>query len=581
MLRCSIRCRSLYAPNSTASSQYYIGTRKTSLLLQTTIVRLATLPIAVQIRTTSSGTTLATIQNTYLSHYYRRSTFNRLGSSCIYRSLQPLLLPPLFKHNYRFYSNVMVSCEPVKSSVMSSSLPPAIQMAVDATLNTRVLSTAPDKISFEYNLPANDTFSCTDTATQQALIASSEALHFGLPVGMPTETVYGLAANALDATAVKRIFDAKGRPSDNPLIVHISSIEMLERVVAPWSTLYSNKESDPIDTTIAVDSTKPLESIDTLNDRQIEEIFNRLELPVSVRRIIRQGWPGPLTLLLPRHPNLPLSVTCGRSTVGIRFPAHPMARAMIAHANLPLAAPSANTSGRPSPTRASHVFDDLHGRIPLILDAGSCEVGVESTVLDCTRTPPAILRPGGITDEEIRQWGGSAFNKLQVYQRDFSDAQLEAAPTTPGMKYRHYSPTAPVILFELKTTYNSATNRADKEAMIIGRQQLRQCVLDKAKELYESNGSNAMVGLLCVEDEGSVNNSNANTIDSPFICRYNLGAWTRPDQVAHRLFDGLRTLDAVPHLKWILVEGVLDYGQGIAVMNRLRKAASNIIQVSI
>ncbi|RKP27613.1 DHBP synthase RibB-like alpha/beta domain-containing protein, partial [Syncephalis pseudoplumigaleata] len=341
-------------------------------------------------------------------------------------------------------------------------------------------------------------------------------------VGMPTETVYGLAANALDAAAVRRIFDAKGRPSDNPLIVHVSSIGMLEQI----------------------------------------GIFARLELPLAVRRIIHHGWPGPLTLLLPRHPRLPTAVTCGRATVGVRFPAHPMARAMIAHAQLPLAAPSANTSGRPSPTRAEHVFTDLHGRIPLILDAGACAVGVESTVLDCTRRPPAILRPGGVTDAEVRAWGGAALAALQVYQRDFSDAQLEAAPTTPGMKYRHYSPTAPVILFECAAGT---------------RQQMRQHVLAKAMDLYRQHtvDQHPIIGLLSVDDDGD--DARRMATEYPFVRQYSLGASTRPDQVAHRLFDGLRTLDALPHVQWILVEGIPDEGQGIAVMNRLRKAAATIV----
>jgi L-threonylcarbamoyladenylate synthase len=247
---------------------------------------------------------------------------------------------------------------------------------------------------------------------------------------------------------------------------------------------------------------------------------------------------------------------------------------MIAHANLPLAAPSANTSGRPSPTRAQHVFTDLHGRIPLILDAGACQVGVESTVLDCARTPPAILRPGGVTDVELRQWAGSSLDQLQVYQRDFSDAQLELAPTTPGMKYRHYSPTASVILFECRSTQTTT------------RQQIRQHVLDKAVELYQTmnmHHNNPVIGLLSIDDDDNDNNDNRLTpidaLNYPYIQQYSLGASTRPDQVAHRLFDGLRTLDAYPHLEWILVEGIPDQGQGIAVMNRLRKAASSIVQV--
>ncbi|KAI8052172.1 hypothetical protein BDF22DRAFT_690323 [Syncephalis plumigaleata] len=438
--------------------------------------------------------------------------------------------------------------------------------------NTMMDTHITDQLSFPYQLPATNEFTCNDEETKQALIASSETLHAGLPV----ETVYGLAANALDVAAVQRIFHAKGRPSDNPLIVHISSLSMLIQVVAPWSTL--GKVAMAPDTQVYPPSTydtlsnngvgADADADDVVFNQQnydaIESTFAQLELPVAVRCIIRKGWPGPLTLLLPRHPRLPVAVTCGRPTVGVRFPAHPMARAMIAHANLPLAAPSANTSGRPSPTRAQHVFTDLRGRIPLILDAGACRVGVESTVLDCARTPPAILRPGGVTDVELRQWAGSPLDQLQY-------AQLELAPTTPGMKY--------LILFESKSTL--ATNR----------QQMRQCVLDKAMELYQAMNTNTqhahdqhhpVIGLLSIDDNNNDDDHCLIPVDTgkyPYIQQYSLGTSNRPDQVAHRLFDGLRTLDASPHLAWILVEGIPDQGQGIAVMNRLRKAASSVVHV--
>ncbi|RKP10105.1 DHBP synthase RibB-like alpha/beta domain-containing protein, partial [Thamnocephalis sphaerospora] len=331
-------------------------------------------------------------------------------------------------------------------------------------------------------------------------------------VAMPTETVYGLAANALDADAVRSVFRAKGRPGDNPLIVHVSSLQMLAKVL----------------------------------DRALAP----LHLPASMRLVIRRHWPGPLTLLLPRHPSIPDAVTCGRPTVGVRLPAHPVARALIARAGLPLAAPSANTSGRPSPTRAMHVYDDLNGRIPLILDAGACQVGVESTVLDCLRRPPAILRPGGVTDADLRQLGHPTFEHVLLYKRDFTDGQLEAAPTTPGMKYRHYSPRAPVILFELHPPVNAASDQSiTLETETIQRQALRARLLAEADRLHRKTG------------------------DASHL----LGPWTRPDVVARRLFDGLRLLDVQPGVRWILVEGVADQGAGVAVMNRLRKAAASVI----
>ncbi len=228
-------------------------------------------------------------------------------------------------------------------------------------------------------------------------------LQAGDVVAIPTETVYGLAANALSASAVGRIYAAKNRPSDNPLIIHISSLDMLAGLYpAGW------------------------------------------ELPPIYEQLARELWPGPLTILVPRSPLVPDAVTCGLPTMAVRMPAHPVALALIAACGFPLAAPSANSSGRPSPTLASHVLDDLGGRIPLVLDGGPCTCGVESTVLDGLRSPPAILRPGGVTREQLVRYPG--LEAVQTYRRDFVDEQLEAAPTTPGMKYRHYSPNAQVGL---------------------------------------------------------------------------------------------------------------------------------------
>lgn len=213
---------------------------------------------------------------------------------------------------------------------------------------------------------------------------------------MPTETVYGLAANAFDAAAVERIFVAKERPHWDPLIVHVSDEAMLARVVA--------------------------------------------EVPSSARRLMEAFWPGPLTLLLPRGPALPLAVTAGRDLVGVRTPAHPVALALIRAAGVPLAAPSANRFGHISPTTAQHVLSDLDGRIDAVLDAGPCSIGVESTVLD----PSAMMlyREGGVSREQIEQIVETA---VPVYRPLGGDKAPESLPS-PGVGIRHYAPQARVLL---------------------------------------------------------------------------------------------------------------------------------------
>ncbi|HKD75949.1 MAG TPA: L-threonylcarbamoyladenylate synthase, partial [Ktedonobacterales bacterium] len=196
----------------------------------------------------------------------------------------------------------------------------------------------------------------------RAIIAQlGERLRAGELVAFPTETVYGLGADATNADAVRRIFAAKGRPNTDPLIVHIASPDALPAV-----------------TSLALD-----------------------ELPPLAQTLARHFWPGPLTLIVPRGPNIPDEVTAGLDTVGVRFPSHPAAQALIAAAGVPVAAPSANRFGHVSPTRAEHVLADLNTRIPWILDAGPCPVGVESTILDVTQSPPLLLRPGGTPVEAI------------------------------------------------------------------------------------------------------------------------------------------------------------------------------------
>ncbi|KAK0655688.1 telomere recombination-domain-containing protein [Cercophora newfieldiana] len=234
------------------------------------------------------------------------------------------------------------------------------------------------------------------------------------PVAFPTETVYGLGADATRSSTVRGIYAAKGRPSDNPLIVHISDLSMLRRLL-PSSPSSPNSNTDPI--------------------------------PAIYHPLIARFWPGPLTILLPLPDPSPLApeVTASLPTFGVRMPASALARTLISLTGAPLAAPSANASTRPSPTTASHVYDDLSGRIELVIDGGSCAVGVESTVVDGLCSPPAVLRPGGVSIEEIRGCEG-----WEGVERGYVDAAQEGreAPRAPGMKYKHYSPRARVVLFE-------------------------------------------------------------------------------------------------------------------------------------
>ena len=236
-----------------------------------------------------------------------------------------------------------------------------------------------------------------DTRFDLTIEEAAVLLRGGEVVAFPTETVYGLGADATSAEAITKIFAAKGRPSDNPLIVHIGSTEQLSQVVS--------------------------------------------EIPETAQKLMDAFWPGPLTIILPKQAGIAENVTAGLSSVGVRIPAHPAALALLQSANIPIAAPSANVSGRPSPTQARHVADDLRGKIAGILDGGATEIGLESTVLDCTSTPPMILRPGGVTRAQIEAVIGSVVMAESL-------AEPESAPKSPGMKYTHYAPQAPLYLVQ-------------------------------------------------------------------------------------------------------------------------------------
>ena len=238
------------------------------------------------------------------------------------------------------------------------------------------------------------------TNKNEALEEASELLKSGEVVGIPTETVYGLAANALDEEAVKKIYIAKGRPSDNPLIVHISDISELSPLVK--------------------------------------------EIPEKVKVMASAFWPGPLTMIMKKSDVIPSVTSGGLGTVAIRMPENEYARAIIKSAGVPLAAPSANLSGSPSPTNAKYVFDDMNGRIPLIIDGGASKIGVESTVITFATEIPTVLRPGGVTVEEIRETIG----EIKVADAVLHDLKEGETAASPGMKYKHYAPKANIIILK-------------------------------------------------------------------------------------------------------------------------------------
>lgn len=382
---------------------------------------------------------------------------------------------------------------------------------------TRVLCCDPSSISFPLDSPLPE---YSSEETRQAIQSAADQLRSLQTVAFPTETVYGLGALALDSLASSRIFSTKGRPPDNPLIVHVTSFSMLQSLL-------------PIN----------------------------YKLPPTYQILMKRFWPGPLTLLFPRDASkVPDIITAGQQTVAVRMPSHPVARALIAIVNSPIAAPSANSSGKPSPTNANHVLQDLGGKLNIILDGGPCEVGLESTVVDGLASDGhlRILRPGGVTVEQIRtvlkEEGLDRLHQVLVHKRDYTDEALEAAPTTPGMKYRHYSPSIPVVL--LRHHSNSPPG-----------------IIPQSKSQYFLSlpGTEPKIGVLCLDDSPLgkyVDISN----DTRFI-RFSLGPSDDLSIAAQRLFNGLISLEQ-QGADYILVEEMKEEDEGLAVMNRVRKAAS-------
>ena len=336
--------------------------------------------------------------------------------------------------------------------------------------------------------------------TPETLARAGELIRAGELVAFPTETVYGLGANALDAAAVGRIFEATGRPGDNPLIVHISAPEQLASLIAA--------EPSP-----------------------------------AARALMDACWPGPMTLIFPKSSIVPSEVTAGLDTVAVRFPAHPAARALIDAARRPIAAPSANRSGRPSPTEAGHVLEDMDGRIPLILDGGPCEVGLESTVIDVTGNVPRVLRPGGVTPERIAALCG-AVSVDDAVLRPLGEGEK---PRSPGMKYRHYAPTGDLTVVQ------------GAEAAVIADICRRY---DAALAL----GSHPLILAL---------SSHLNAYGE----RRTLSLGADESEMAHAMFARLREADALG-ADVLFSETVPTDGIGLAVMNRLgRAAAFHIVEV--
>ncbi|TPX16434.1 uncharacterized protein E0L32_003728 [Thyridium curvatum] len=415
-----------------------------------------------------------------------------------------------------------------------------------------------------------------------------------VPVGFPTETVYGLGADATRSAAVKGIYAAKGRPSDNPLIVHVCDLEMLADVMRG----FRRAGDDDGDAVTAVGANGASSG---LTQRAPIDL-----LPAIYRPLVERFWPGPLTLILPnpRPSRLAPEVTAGLATFGARMPASPLARSLIKLAGAPLAAPSANASTKPSPTAAQHVLDDLDGRIGVVLDGGPCSVGVESTVVDGLCDPPVVLRPGGVSLEELRACPGWEGVEKAYRDRAEDGNAGSSAPRAPGMKYKHYSPKARVVLYEAsvrprlvagdvrEAAEKGADDDGDRLAVSprIGivrtgrwpeaagasgvQLEAKQRISEDVAAEVATGTSEETPALSYVIREGALSDAKGRQVAE--VLDVDLGSDTRG--IAHGLFSVLRELDR-REVDVIFVEGIRDRDDiAAAVMNRLRKAASQIIR---
>lgn len=423
-------------------------------------------------------------------------------------------------------------------------------------LSVRRLNAAPDQTSIAEWWESEKS---KGTAEATAVAKVAEALRSSeIPVGFPTETVYGLGADATRSTAVQGIYKAKKRPSDNPLIIHVDSLDMLNRILNPTQT---NELADHA----------------TLNSSN----GNSNKIPAIYEPLISRFWPGPLTILLPNPARSPLAkeVTANLTTFGVRMPSSAFARLLIHVTDRPLAAPSANASTKPSPTTAQHVYEDLKGRIDLILDGGSCGVGVESTVVDGLSDPPAILRPGGIGIEEIKTCPG--WEKVKIGYHD-SALKSKEAPRAPGMKYKHYSPKAQVVLFEAGSDISSITRRVKEDLQSATARKIgivRTRTWPVALGIMAETQSATSIREISMTSDGDVNGI-SNGADSLVASIFDLNLGSSADAIARGLFSALRALDGL-NVDVIYVEGIHDEEGDLAaaVMNRLRKASEVAITV--
>ena len=328
------------------------------------------------------------------------------------------------------------------------------------------------------------------TNTPENIIKTAEILKNGGLAAIPTETVYGLAADALNGEAVAKIFAAKGRPMDNPLIVHVAEFEDIERFALVR------------------------------------------EIPEAAKKLAKVFWPGPLTIIMKKGGVIPDEVSAGLDTVAIRLPSHPSARAIIKAADTPLAAPSANLSGSPSPTTAQHVMNDMDGKIDAVFDGGACGIGVESTVITLAEDTPRLLRPGKVTLEELREVLGEVELDSAVLNK-LKDGQKAASP---GMKYKHYAPKANVILLK--------------------------CTDDEFINYVNRCGGSGVAALCCDED-----------VEKLSVKYISLGKRNDYEAHAQRLFDSLRRIDGYGNIVTVYTRLPSTDGVGLAVYNRLIRAA--------
>ena len=354
----------------------------------------------------------------------------------------------------------------------------------------------------------NDTKNINDEELKEA----AQILRDGGLVAFPTETVYGLGGNALDEKAAGKIYAAKGRPSDNPLIAHVSCAAEVTPLVK--------------------------------------------YIPEAGKKLMDAFWPGPLTIIFPKSDIVPYGTTGGLDTVAVRMPVDPVANRLIALAGVPVAAPSANTSGRPSPTTADHVWQDLNGKIEMIIDGGPVGIGVESTIVDVSGDVPAVLRPGAITMEMLKD----VLGEVTIDPAILGPMAEGVRPKAPGMKYKHYAPKADLTLVE---PANVADARKTGKAVAMTQEQVEQMVKTVWKLAKEKLDAGYKVGIICTDESRS---------HYPQGEVRSIGARKSQESVAHNLYALLREFDDLK-VDYIFSESFTQDHLGQAIMNRLSKAA--------